>query len=451
MSFDEKTQAYADFLKQKNIFLSPKVAITDFRAEGQGRGLRAEEDISKGETLFTVPTSSILRAETDGEIAQLTAKHELDSWSALIVRMMAAQTSSEWKPYFDVLPTEFNTPMFWDAGEAEKLLRGSEVLAKIGRESADELYDQLASTVLKEPALAELPENARSRDAFHRMGSLIMSYAFDVPAQHTKGDNSSNNDEEEEEEEDEESQEDEGKAMVPLADALNSHSRLQNAELTTPENTDDNFEMVASRDIKKGEQIYVLYGDQPSGDMLRRYGFVETGGTNYEVVEISRSLITEVAQQFISTKQIEERDEKFSDNVGDVDSFEIALTLDEEEGDEAVPELEIEPVLLIYLNSLVAPELKRKQFKEIVSLSEGEKILGPAKQLFSAVIEKRKQQYGEVTPVNINEAPKTLVWLAKEDMCAQVRQAEIRVLDMTEDWLSTAEVADVSNKKQRIN
>ena len=43
---------------------------------------------------------------------------------------------SRWKPYFDILPNEFNSLMFWSKEELEEL-KGSAVLGKIGREITD--------------------------------------------------------------------------------------------------------------------------------------------------------------------------------------------------------------------------------------------------------------------------------------------------------------------------
>jgi SET domain-containing protein 6 len=45
--------------------------------------------------------------------------------------------SSFWSAYFAVLPTEFNTLMFWNEDEVAEL-QASAVVGKIGKEGADD-------------------------------------------------------------------------------------------------------------------------------------------------------------------------------------------------------------------------------------------------------------------------------------------------------------------------
>jgi SET domain-containing protein 6 len=56
--------------------------------------------------------------------------------------------TSRWKPYFDILPTEFNSLMFWSKEELEEL-QGSAVLGKIGKESMDIKFRESLIPVLK--------------------------------------------------------------------------------------------------------------------------------------------------------------------------------------------------------------------------------------------------------------------------------------------------------------
>jgi SET domain-containing protein 6 len=55
---------------------------------------------------------------------------------------------SLWKLYFDILPNEFNSLMFWTGEELEEL-RGSAVLGKIGRESTDAGFRESLIPVIK--------------------------------------------------------------------------------------------------------------------------------------------------------------------------------------------------------------------------------------------------------------------------------------------------------------
>lgn len=46
-------------------------------------------------------------------------------------------SNSRWKPYFDVLPRQFDTLMFWSEDELKEL-QSSAVLQKIGKPEADQ-------------------------------------------------------------------------------------------------------------------------------------------------------------------------------------------------------------------------------------------------------------------------------------------------------------------------
>lgn len=148
-------------------------------------------------------------------------------------------SSSNWAPYFAILPSDFNTLMFWGSDELAEL-QGSMVLHKIGRESADESFRTQIVPVIREFAgvffsgderAAERAEEMGSPQGLmlmHKMASLIMAYAFDVePANQSKI-----ADEEGYVSEDE----DEAlpKGMVPMADMLNADADRNNVRLPHP-------------------------------------------------------------------------------------------------------------------------------------------------------------------------------------------------------------------------
>lgn len=141
---------------------------------------------------------------------------------------------SVWKQYFHVLPTEFDTLMFW-TGQELSSLQASAILDKIGKQEAEQsILETLLPVVRSHPDLfpptPEIPSfdgdvgaNSLLRMA-HRMGSLIMAYAFDIE----KGED------EEETGEDGYLTDDEDqlpKGMVPLADLLNADADRNNVSL----------------------------------------------------------------------------------------------------------------------------------------------------------------------------------------------------------------------------
>lgn len=129
---------------------------------------------------------------------------------------------SKWKPYFDVLPSSFDTPMFWSEGELREL-QASSIVHRIGKDEADNLFRAKVLPVIEQhqdvfyhQGCARLTEDQLITLA-HRMGSTIMAYAFDLE----------NDDDEQpdEQNDDDWTVDTEGKlmmGMVPMADILNA-------------------------------------------------------------------------------------------------------------------------------------------------------------------------------------------------------------------------------------
>lgn len=357
--FAKQTEAFVSWLKARGYEISPKISIHDYRTQQQGRGVIAVEDIKEGDVLFHIPRSAVLAVDTvdakkTPQIAAFFAKtpeiKELGTWLTHILYMMVrgprkgsnsavGEEELEFKPYYDVLPTEFSTLMYWDSDEASKLLKGSTVLQRIGKEDAEESYN----SSLK-PIFEKYPEFFKDIDtsieAFHRMGTLTMSYSFDVDKisegskkeqeaeeeheDHEEAEMPNSNDEQQEEGDEEEHQmeevevevdedEDEDhttKAMVPLADILNAHTRLCNANLF---NEPEFLEMRAIKDIPKGEQVYNTYGDLPNSDLLRRYGYVETGGNAYDVAEVSIQHVLKSLREQLNAIDYSKKDKSNND------------------------------------------------------------------------------------------------------------------------------------------
>ncbi|KAF6823205.1 set domain protein [Colletotrichum musicola] len=301
--FQAKSQSFLAWFKSlPGATFHDDIEIVDLRGQNAGRGIIATKDIPAETVLFTIPRENIINVETselpkkipqvftakdgDGEDEDMDMdvdNEPLDSWGSLILVMIyefLQGTSSPWKPYFEVLPEKFDTLMFWDQSELEHL-KGSSVLSKIGKEEADEMFrSRILSVVAANPTIfypegsSPLGEDELLQLA-HRMGSIIMAYAFDLE-----------NEEEPEQEEDDEWVEDrEGKTMlgmVPMADILNADAEF-NAHVN---HGDDDLTVTALRPIRAGEEILNYYGPHPNSELLRRYGYVTPKHSRYDVVEI---------------------------------------------------------------------------------------------------------------------------------------------------------------------
>ncbi len=95
-----------------------------------------------------------------------------------------------WGPYFDIMPIDFSTPMFWEQADLQHL-SGTSIADKIARDEAEADYHNKAlpfirsltnvflDGVSEEEREAEL-QQWYSLDTYHVMGSRILSRSFHV-------------------------------------------------------------------------------------------------------------------------------------------------------------------------------------------------------------------------------------------------------------------------------
>lgn len=193
----------------------------------------ATEDIEENEALFSIAHSNLLTVSTS--VLQQCIPHALDgldAWMSLILTMIyeAGQgAESKWWPYLNILPTEFDTLMYWSSAELAEL-QGSLVLQKVGKDDADLAFLQVLLPIVKEhaqlfgeygPAFGGPDAEPVLLDVAHRMGSLIMAYAFDF--QPEAADEGS--------EDDFSDLHDVPKAMIPVADIFNADGEMSNVQL----------------------------------------------------------------------------------------------------------------------------------------------------------------------------------------------------------------------------
>lgn len=198
----------------------------------------AVKDIPQDATLFTIPREAIINTQTSKLAERLPGAFDapaddedaepLDSWGSLILVMLyeyLQDDASNWKPYFDVLPSTFDTPIFWSEDELKELQGTCLTPEKIGKDESDKmLRTRILPIVLQNPAIfyhkgaPHLSEDELLAVA-HRMGSTIMAYAFDLE----------NGNEESDDEEDGWVEDREGRTMlgmVPMADILNANAEF---------------------------------------------------------------------------------------------------------------------------------------------------------------------------------------------------------------------------------
>lgn len=295
--------------------------------------------------------------------------------------------ASNWSAYFGVLPTQFNTLMFWTEDELAEL-QASSVVDKVGKESADEMFLEQLVPVIQEfselffagdPRAKQKAEEMRSPaslELMHKMGSLIMAYAFDIessaPPKNIDEDGYAS------EEEDEALP----KGMVPLADMLNADADRCNARLFYE---NQYLEMKALKPIKAGEEVFNDYGPLPRSDLLRRYGYITDNYAQYDVVEISMDLVTHVATAagiWDESRLAYLEDQEVLDSGYDITVSE-PFTLQES----------LSPELVILVESLLLSAEEFERLKRKAKLPKSEKITSKGAELLHSIVKTRLSQY----------------------------------------------------------
>jgi SET domain-containing protein 6 len=183
---------------------------------------------------------------------------------------------SKWASYFAVLPRELDSLVFWSEPEIKEL-QASAVVTKIGRGNAEEMFSQ---------HIAPLGLGNYGIELCHRVASVIMAYAFDIPEEKSTGTMDDNEGSEGGDDlvSDDEEEEKTVLSMVPLADMLNADADRNNARLCCD---NEELEMRTIKPIAAGEEIFNDYGPLPRSDLLRRYGYITDQYAVYDVVEMS--------------------------------------------------------------------------------------------------------------------------------------------------------------------
>jgi SET domain-containing protein 6 len=289
---EAKLQNFIKWMKDNGFNLNPKLELKRMLDE-RGHSAVAIEKIKKGEVLFRITPKMVLSVSNSELYPKLFKKMGsrievlLPEWNALILTMMWESTNpkSRWRPYLDLLPESLETPAFWTESDLEQL-KGTSIYDSIGLTEIRGDYDRfIVPMIEKHKQLFDA--NVHTFDLYKRTGSLIMAYSFST---------------------------EEEVAMMPMADMLNHRTGFNNARLMDDEDEEEEekpkksnkknkkqeeegvLKMTAIKVIEKDDEIYNTYGDLGTGELLRKYGFVEENNP-FDSVDIEMPLIFEVCKQ----------------------------------------------------------------------------------------------------------------------------------------------------------
>ncbi|TVY55436.1 Ribosomal lysine N-methyltransferase 4 [Lachnellula cervina] len=279
--FTAATAAFVSWLSENGVRINPKMTIKDLRSEGRGRGVVAAADFAEDEVVFSVPRSAVLNVSNAladiSDNASKDALSEMPNWLAMTAVMVkeGQRSNSKWAPYLAILPRQLESLVFWSESELREL-QASTVVKKIGREGAEQMFAKYIT-----------PLDERNVELHHRVASIIMAYAFDIPEDGEEKEPEHDGD-------DDELVSDDGEdektvlSMIPLADMLNADADRNNARLCSD---NEYLEMRTIKPIVKGEEIFNDYGQLPRSDLLRRYGYITDNYAAYDVAELTTQSI----------------------------------------------------------------------------------------------------------------------------------------------------------------
>jgi len=343
--FTAGTEAFLSWLSEVGVRINPKMIIKDLRSEGRGRGVGesayqlciehrasfllgdsdctyseststlfpelvklrngtiadsdqvAVADFAEDEVVFSIPRSVALNVSNAlaslSDNASKDAISKMPNWlvgpliprnwkianrpQALTTTIVSEgqRPDSKWAPYLAILPRQLDSLVFWSALELAEL-QASTVVTKIGKTDAEQTFAEHIT-----------PLGESTTELYHRVASIIMAYAFDIPEDGEAKETDGTGDADElvsDDGEDEKTV----LSMIPLADMLNADADRNNARLCSDK---EELEMRTIKPIAKGEEILNDYGQLPRSDLLRRYGYVTDNYAAYDVTEISTKSI----------------------------------------------------------------------------------------------------------------------------------------------------------------
>ena len=358
--------------------------------------------------------------------------------------------SSFWTPYFAVLPTEFNTLMFWGEDELAEL-QASAVVGKIGKEGADEMFVEQLLPVIEEFAVIFFAGDEKAKDKakemrslenlelMHKMGSLIMAYAFDIEP------TTPNKDVDDEGFAEEEEDAALPKGMVPLADMLNADADHCNARLFYEK---EGLEMRAQKLIKAGEEIFNDYGALPRSDLLRRYGYVTDNYAQYDVVEIPAELVEGILAQdgTWESERLQYLDEQeVLDSGYDIAASE-PFTLQES----------LSPELITLVESMLLSEEEWEKLVKKGKVPKPEKMTPKGAEMLLKIIRARISQFSTTLEIDLktfDQVPPVDAPVSTKQrryaMAKAVRIGEKKLLAQAEDALAEKVLRDGSKIEKR--
>lgn len=233
-----------------------KVELAEFPETGWG--LRANVQLEEAEKVMTIPDKLMMTTETASqtELREIVSNDRvLQQLSNVVLSlhllMEAYNQDSFWKPYIDVLPSSFTTPLYFTREDLLQL-QSSPVLAESLAQKRNilKLYTHLHRLIRDQQSPSILCAKGFFYLDFIWVVSCVMSRQNQIPSNSGQA---------------------AALALIPLWDMCN-HS---DGQITTDFDLENRRCICyASKKTEAGAQFTIFYGPRPNSDLLLHQGFV---------------------------------------------------------------------------------------------------------------------------------------------------------------------------------
>ncbi|KAM3917964.1 actin-histidine N-methyltransferase isoform 2-T3 [Leptodactylus fuscus] len=230
--------------------------LSDF--PGEGYGLKATREIKAEELFVWVPRKLLMTVESakNSVLGSLYSQDRIlqamgNITLAFHLLCERANPNSFWLPYIKTLPSEYDTPLYFQEEEVQ-YLQSTQAIHDVFSQykNTARQYAYFYKVIQTHPNASKLPlKDAFTFDDYRWAVSSVMTRQNQIPT------------------------EDGSRvtlALIPLWDMCNHTNGL----ITTGYNLeDDRCECVALQDFKEGEQIYIFYGTRSNAEFVIHNGF----------------------------------------------------------------------------------------------------------------------------------------------------------------------------------
>uniref|UniRef100_A0A2K6MBC8 protein-histidine N-methyltransferase n=1 Tax=Rhinopithecus bieti TaxID=61621 RepID=A0A2K6MBC8_RHIBE len=259
VTFDGKREDYfPDLMKwaSENGASVEGFEMVNFKEEGFG--LRATRDIKAEELFLWVPRKLLMTVESakNSVLGPLYSQDRILQAMgniALAFHLLCerANPNSFWQPYIQTLPSEYDTPLYFEEDEV-RYLQSTQAVHDVFSQykNTARQYAYFYKVIQTHPHANKLPlKDSFTYEDYRWAVSSVMTRQNQIPT------------------------EDGSRvtlALIPLWDMCNHTNGL----ITTGYNLeDDRCECVALQDFRAGEQIYIFYGTRSNAEFVIHSGF----------------------------------------------------------------------------------------------------------------------------------------------------------------------------------